>query len=115
MEGDLNRLNNQEMKKLKDLEMVQSSLISEFSRIHKKIGNMGAIFQFESDGKKSLAQEILSQEKRIEKLAELLGREKKKGRDMQEEMVRLNSLILELGDKIAHKNRTIEQLKKDID
>lgn len=44
LEADLGRINNQEMKKLKDLEMVQMSLNDEFSRIHKKISNMGAIF-----------------------------------------------------------------------
>ena len=55
LEADLGRINNQEMKKLKDIEMVQMSLNDEFSRIHKKISNMGAIFEFESDGKKSLA------------------------------------------------------------
>ena len=43
------------MKKLKELEMVQFSLSEEFTRIHKKISNMGAIFEFESDGKRSLA------------------------------------------------------------
>ena len=35
--------------------MVQSNLNEEFSRIHKNISNFGAMFEFESEGKKSLA------------------------------------------------------------
>ena len=63
---------------------MQMSLNDEFSRIHKKISNMGAIFEFESDGKKSLANEIMRQEKTIHKLADMLGTQKMKCREMGE-------------------------------
>ena len=46
LESDLNRINNVEMKKLKELEIVQGNLNEEFSRIHKNISNFGAMFEF---------------------------------------------------------------------
>lgn len=44
------------------------------------------MFEFESEGKKSLAKEIMSQEKTIEKLVDMLNREKKKSRSQGEEI-----------------------------
>jgi hypothetical protein len=43
------------MKKLKEVELLQVTLSDEFARLHKKMGSFGSMFEFESDGKKSLA------------------------------------------------------------
>lgn len=43
------------MKKLKEVEMLQIALTDQFSRLHKNMNNFGTMFEFESDGKKSLA------------------------------------------------------------
>lgn len=53
------------MKKLKEIESLQLSLSDEFSRIYKNVSNFGSMFEFESEGKKSLAKEIMSQDKTI--------------------------------------------------
>lgn len=63
-------------------------------KIHKNVSNFGSMFEFESEGKKSLAKEIMSQEKTIEKLVDMLNREKKKSRNQGEEIERLNCIIL---------------------
>lgn len=55
-----------------------------------KISNFGAIFEFESEGKKSLAKEIMALKAAMEKMATMLGREKNKNRDLNEEIRRLN-------------------------
>lgn len=88
------------MKKLKEIEMIQKSLNDEFVRIYKNTSNFGAMFQFQSHGKQSLAKEIMSKQKTIEKLVDILGRERMKNREMQDEITRLNTIILQLGDKI---------------
>lgn len=61
----MNKVTNQEMKKLKEIESLQLSLSDEFSRIYKNVSNFGSMFEFESEGKKSLAKEIMSQDKTI--------------------------------------------------
>ena len=55
------------------------------------------MFQFESEGKKSLAQTIISQKEIIEKMAGILGRHKNDNQSLKEEIKRLNLVILQLG------------------
>lgn len=49
------------MKKLKEVEQVQSSLAEEVSRIAKNMSSFGTMFEFESEGKKGLAAHIITQ------------------------------------------------------
>ena len=69
------------MVKLQDIEKAQKLLSEEFKKIHKNVDEYGKMFKFESDGKKSLAKEIISQKEIIEKMATMLGKQKQINRD----------------------------------
>lgn len=60
------------------------------------------MFEFESEGKKSLASQIIAQKETIEKMAVILGRHKNEKLQLQEEIKRLNLIIIELGIEIKH-------------
>jgi len=49
------------MKKLKEIELLQFTLTEEVTRIAKNMNNFESMFEFESEGKKSLAQTIINQ------------------------------------------------------
>lgn len=55
---------------------MQFSLSEEFSRIHKNMNNFGSMFEFESEGKKSLADQIISLKATVQKMAGILGAQK---------------------------------------
>lgn len=40
--------------------MLQTTLSEEFARLHKNMSGFGSMFEFESDGKRSLAQQIIN-------------------------------------------------------
>lgn len=60
MTSDLEKLTKEELVKLKDLENTQKNLGVEFTRLYQNIKSFGNIFEFENDGKKSLAKEIMA-------------------------------------------------------
>ena len=64
------------MKKLKEVEMLQTTLMQELNRLDKNMHNFGTMFEFQSDGKKNLAQEIIHLKQKIQKMATILGRHK---------------------------------------
>lgn len=47
------------MKKLKEVEGLQTTLMQELNRLDKNMRSFGSMFEFQSDGKKNLAQEII--------------------------------------------------------
>ena len=61
---------------MKEVEVQQGALSEEFKRIHKNVSNFGGMFEFESEGKQNLAQEIIFLKGTIEKMADILGRHK---------------------------------------
>lgn len=65
LQADLEKINAVEMKKLKEVEMLQSTLMQELNRLDKNMSNFGTMFEFESDGKKNLAQEIINLKQKI--------------------------------------------------
>lgn len=56
--------------------MLQFALSEEFTRLHKNMSSFGSMFEFESDGKRSLAQQIINLKATIEKMAYVLGNHK---------------------------------------
>lgn len=80
--------------------MVQSNLSEEFTRIHKNMKNFGSMFEFESEGKKSLADQIINLKATIEKMAGILGNHKNANLQLKDEIRRLNLVILELGSQL---------------
>ena len=88
--SDLEKLTKEELVKLKDLENTQKNLGVEFTRLYQNIKSFGNIFEFENDGKKSLAKEIMGNKNTIQKMAEMLCRQKQKSKDFQNEIIRLN-------------------------
>lgn len=46
LEADLDKVTNQEMKKLKEVELLQYTLSEEFKRIHKNVSSFGSMFEF---------------------------------------------------------------------
>ena len=53
---------------------MQTTLMQELNRLDKKMSSFGTMFEFQSDGKKNLAQEIINLRQKIEKMATILGR-----------------------------------------
>jgi chromosome segregation ATPase len=106
LETDLEAIKGVEMKKLKEIEMLQFTLTEEVSRIGANMNSFGSMFEFESEGKRSLAQTIISHKDKIEKMAVILGRHKNDNQSLRQEIQRLNLVIIELG-------LEVKALKKD--
>ena len=61
------------------------------------MSSFGTMFEFESEGKKGLAAQIITQKETIEKMAVILGRHKNDNHKLKDEISRLNLVIHELG------------------
>lgn len=96
-EAELARINNHEITKLRELELLQNTLLDEFTKIKKDIGNYAVLYKLENESKKEIVKGIDAKQGVIDKLIDMLGREKNKVGVLREEMVRLNEIILELG------------------
>lgn len=73
----MEKITHQEMKKLKEVELLQFTLSEEFKKINKNMSSFGTMFEFESEGKKELAKDLISSKQTIEKMAIILGKHKK--------------------------------------
>ena len=60
LETDLDNIKLIELKKLKEVQLLQFSLSDEINRIAKNMNSFGSMFEFQSEGKKSLAQTIIN-------------------------------------------------------
>jgi len=59
---------------LRELELLQNTLMDEFMKIKKEIGNYSVLYKLENESKKEIVKEIDTKQTLIDKLIDMLGR-----------------------------------------
>lgn len=59
---------------MRELELLQNTLMDEFMKIKKEIGNYSVLYKLENESKKEIVKEIDTKQTLIDKLIDMLGR-----------------------------------------
>jgi len=84
------------MPRVDEIQKQQAQLIEEVKKIKKDVEYFPALFRAEKNEKIKLKIDKTSTEELVEKLATLLGKEKKKNKDLREELRRKEQVALEV-------------------
>ena len=95
-EEELGKLNNSYLPKVKEVEVVQKSLQEEFLKIKKDIEVASGTIDTDNELKARLREEIKAQADTINGLVSILGRERRKIKELKEDIKRLDMLVFEL-------------------
>jgi chromosome segregation ATPase len=99
LEDEISKWQNYQLPKIKELEQAQKALLDEFNKTKRDFETYSNLYQAESEEKKKAYSDVKQERNRLTEMANILGRERRKIKELNAELVRKDEIIYELVDK----------------
>lgn len=99
LEDEISKWQNFQIPKIRELEMNQKTLLEEFNKVKKDFDTYSNLYQIEREEKIKAYAELKDERKRFNDLVSILGRERRKIKELKADIIRQDQIILELVDK----------------
>ena len=100
LEDELSKWRKYQIPKLKELEGNQRSILEEFNKVRRDLETYSNLLQNEREEKIKTLEDLKVEKNRVHELANILGRERRRIKDLKQEITRQEKIVLALADKI---------------
>ncbi len=100
LEDQLSKWQKYQLPKIKEMEVNQRSILEEFNKVKRDLETYSNLLQNERQEKVRTLQELKVEKHRVHELANMVGREKRKIKQLKLQINRQEKIIMELVDKV---------------
>ena len=100
LEDELSQWHKYLLPKIKQMEISQKSIHEEFIKVKRDLDTYANIVQNEREEKVKTLEELKVEKKRVQDMANILGRERRRIKELKMQINRQEKIVMELVDKI---------------
>lgn len=100
LEDELSKWHKYQIPKIKQMELNQRQLLEEFAKVKRDLQTYSNIAQNEREEKIKTLEELKIEKTRVSDMANILGRQRRKIKELKMEINRQEKIVMELVDKI---------------
>lgn len=99
LEDQISKWQNFQMPKIKQLEVAQKTLLDEFAKTKKDFETYSGLYEVEREEKIKAYSDLKDEKNRISEMANILGRQRRKIKELKGELLRKDQIIMQLVEK----------------